>query len=230
GERDMSTQAAGGRRAPYALVLAALAAWPLFGHLGTAPLWEDEADTVMLARNILRSGLPTAWDGLTFTDNDFGRRIAPRLFGADLVMVGTPWLPYYLAAASMAVFGESPAAARLPFAAAGLTTVLLLFALVTRATGDLRAGFGAGLLLILSVQFLLYARECRSYPLTMLLTLAVLAGFLRLGQVRRDPWFAVAGIALFHVQVLPAAVTLGACGLLALVHPGFQSRLRPLLW
>jgi len=146
----MSTQAPGGCRAAYALALADLAAWPLFDRLGAAPLWEDEADTVMLARNILRSGLPTAWDGLTFTDNDFGPRIAPRLFGADFVMVGTPRLPYDLAAASMAVFGESPAAARLPFAADGLATVLLHFALVARATGDLRAGFGAGLLLIRS--------------------------------------------------------------------------------
>jgi hypothetical protein len=214
--------------APLVLV-ALLGGWLVVGDIVAPALWEDEADTAVFARNVVRFGLPLAWDGRTFLDSDYGRRIAPKLLGAELVMVGTPWLPYYVAAASLALFGESTWAARLPFAAAGLGTVFLLYALVRRASGDRRAGLAAALLLLLSTQFLLYSNECRSYPLNMLLTLVLLGGFLRLGERRRDPWFAIAAIALFHVQVLPAVVAVAACAGLTLVHPAFRPRLRPLL-
>src|SRR5262249_6614146 len=80
-----------------------------------------------------------------------------------------------------------------------------------------------------SAQFQLYARESRSYALNMLLTMAVLWGFLRLGERRRDPWLAIAGVLLFHVQILPAALALGACAAVALAVPGQRHRLRPLL-
>jgi hypothetical protein len=212
------------------LVLVALVgAWPVLGGLGAQRLWEDEADTAVLARNVLRFGLPVAWDGVTFSDSDFGRRVTPRLFGTDFVVVGTPWLAYYAAAASFALFGESTAAARLPFAVAGLATVVLLCALVRRTTGDLRAALAASLLLLLSTQFLLYARECRSYPLNMLLTLVVLAAFLRLPARGASVALVLAAAALFHVQILPAAVVLAATGGLALFHPGFRPQLVPLL-
>jgi hypothetical protein len=169
------------------------------------------------------SGLPLAWDGRTLSDSDFGGRIA--LLGGKLLMVGTPWLPYYVTAGSFAALGESRLAARLPFAAAALATVALLYALVRRVTGDARAALAAAVLLLCSAQFLLYARECRHYALNMLLTLAVFAAFLRLRERPRSPWFAASAVALFHTQILPAAVCLAACGGLTLL-PGF----RPLRW
>ncbi|HTY16105.1 MAG TPA: glycosyltransferase family 39 protein [Myxococcota bacterium] len=197
--------------------------------LGGPALWEDEGDTAVYARSILEFGVPRAWDGHSFSDSDDGLRVAPRALGQDLVMVGTPWLPYYVTAASFAAFGESEWAARLPFALAAIGTVAMLYAFVLRATGCMRAAFAASLLLIASAQFQLYARESRSYALNMLLTLAVLWGFLRLGERRRDPWLAVAAIALFHVQPLPAALALGACALVALSSASSRPRLRPLL-
>jgi hypothetical protein len=197
--------------------------------LGGPWLWEDESDTALFARAILREGVPGAWDGRSFTDSDDGLRVAPRALGRDLVMVGTPWLPYYLAAGSFALLGESEAAARLPFALAAVASVGLLFALVLGATGSSAAAFAAALLLVASPQFLLYARECRSYAPNMLLTVAVLWGFLRLGARPRDPWLALSAALLFHVQVLPAAIALAACGGLALAHPAARGRLLPLL-
>jgi len=211
------------------LLLLPFAAFLLFSDLGGPSLWEDEADTALFARAIRANGLPTAWDGRNFTDSDDGFRVAPRLLGQDLVMVGTPWLPYYVTAASFTLFGESEWAARFPFALAGLASVALLYLFVLSATGCTRSAFAAALLLVASVQFLLYARECRSYALNMLLTVMLLWGFLRLGLRRRDPWLAIATVLLFHVQILPAAVALGACAALALFHPAFRPRLAPLL-
>ena len=207
------------------LVLLLLALWPLFRNLGGPLLWEDEGDTAVFARRILATGLPTAWDGRIFSDSDYGFRVAPHALGRDFVMVGTPWLPFYVTAGSFALLGESAWAARLPFALAALATLALLHAFVLRATGCRRAAFAAALLLLASTQFLRYARECRSYALNMLFTMAVLYGFLRLGARRRDPWLAVAAVLLFHSQILPAAIAFAACAALALLHPRFRSRL-----
>lgn len=211
------------------VALLAAAAFLLFADLGGPWLWEDEADTALFARAITRHGLPLAWDGRSFVDSDDGLRVAPHALGHRLVMVGTPWLPYYLAAASFAVFGESEWAARLPSALAALACVAALYLLVLRRTGSVRAAFASALLLLASTQFLLYGREARSYAPNMLLTLLVLAGFLRLGERRRDPWLAVAAILLFHVQILPAALALAACAGAALVVPAHRHRLAPLL-
>jgi hypothetical protein len=213
---------------PLAALLAA-AALLLLADLGGPWLWEDESDTALFARSIVQHGLPLAWDGRSFVDSDDGLRVVPRALGQPLVMVGTPWLPYYAAAASFALFGESEWAARLPFALAALATLAVLYALVLRSTGCARSAFAAGLLLLASTQFLLYGREARSYAPNMLLTLLVLAGFLRLGERRRDPWLAIAAVLLFHVQVLPAALALGACAAVALLHPAHRHRLVPLL-
>ena len=201
----------------------------LLTDLGGPRLWEDECDTALFARSITRHGLPLAWDGRSFVDSDDGLRVAPSALGQPLVMVGTPWLPYYAAAASFALFGESEWAARLPFALCALATLGLLYALVLGSTGSVRSAFAAGLLLLASTQFLLYGREARSYAPNMLFTLLVLAGFLRLGERRRDPWLAIGAVLLFHVQILPTALALGACACAALLHPAHRHRFVPLL-
>ena len=127
------------RRSAPRLAVLAVAAHLIFFDLGGPWLWEDEGDTAAFARNIVATGLPTAWDGRTFLDSDYGFRLVPRLFGHDLVMVGTPWLPFYATAASFALFGESNAAARLPFAIASFASIALLYLLVLRATRCTRA-------------------------------------------------------------------------------------------
>jgi 4-amino-4-deoxy-L-arabinose transferase-like glycosyltransferase len=218
------------RRSAPLLAVLAVAAPLIFFDLGGPWLWEDEGDTAAFARNVLATGVPTAWDGRNFLDSDYGFRVMPELFGRDLVMVGTPWLPFYATAGSFALFGESNAAARLPFAIASLASVALLYLFVLRATGCTRAALAAAILLIASTQFLLYAREARSYGFNMFFTLLLLWGFLRLGERRRDPWLVIAAILLFHTQFMPAVVALAACGALALVHPRFRPKLVPLLW
>jgi len=209
--------------------LLAVAALLLLADLGGPRLWEDESDTALFARSIARHGLPLAWDGRTFVDSDDGLRVVPRALGQPLVMVGTPWLPYYAAAASFAVFGESEWAARLPFALAAIATVAALYAWVLRSTGCIRSAFAAGFLLLASTQFLLYGREARSYAFNMLLTVLVLAGFERLGERRRDPWLALAAIGLFHAQILPAALALAACAAVALLRADQRKRFVPLV-
>ena len=203
------------------LLVTIAAIGPLFANLGAGTLWSDEADTAVFARTILESGVPRAWDGTTFTDSDSGKRIAP-----NLVLVGTPWVPYYVTAASLGLFGETSLAARLPFALAGLATLPLLYLLVLRVAQDRRVALVASVLLLLSVQFLIYARQCRHYALNMLLSVALLLSFVRLERPRVDPLFVAIAVLLYHCHPLPAAAALAALGGLTLVHPAFRAARR----
>src|SRR5438094_3291764 len=83
------------------VVLALVGLGLVLSELGKDYLWADEGDTAVLASNIVKFGVPTAWDGSTFMDSDFGARE-----NGQLVMVSSPWLQYYVAAGSFVLFGE----------------------------------------------------------------------------------------------------------------------------
>ena len=172
----------------------------LFANLGADALWEDEGDTAVLAQTILRDGVPVAWDGVTFLDPDYGQRLK---FG--FVMVSHPWLQYYLAAASFALFGASAETARLPFAVAGVLTIAAVYMIGAVLLRNRAVGVSAAVLLMLSVQFLLFSRQARNYSVHALLTCLLLWQFVGLNSWRRSLLFGGTGIALFHAHPLGLA-------------------------
>jgi 4-amino-4-deoxy-L-arabinose transferase-like glycosyltransferase len=210
------------RHAP-AIAIAALAASLLFTGLGRDYLWEDEGDTAVLAHNILREGIPVAWDGVSFMDADYGQRLK---FG--FVMVSHPWLQYYAAAASFALFGESPWAARLPFAIAGGATIILVYALTLILLRHRGTALTAAFLLTVSVQFLLYSRQARNYSFNALLTCLLVFQFQRLDSRWRAFAFAATGILLFHTHAIGLAAV-ASLGILTLVMPSLAG-LRRWFW
>lgn len=202
------------------LIVAAVAAALIFTNLGAGYLWADEGDTAVLAQNILKFGVPRAWDGKTFMDSDFGARV-----NSNLVMVSSPWLQYYVAAASFAVFGENAFAARFPFALAGWLTILLVYRLIRTATGDRGAALCASILLICSAQFLLFCRESRYYTLTALLTCWLIEAFLRIRSIGTAIAFAVCSVLLFHTHPIGIVAVL-ALGVLTLIDSNFSVQRR----
>jgi len=192
----------------------------LFTNLGAGFLWADEGDTAVLASNIVKSGLPNAWDGATFMDSDFGARVNDRL-----IMVSSPWLQYYITAGSFLLFGEDSLAARLPFALAGLLTVWLVYRLVWKATDDRRAALCGAVLTICSVQFLLFCRQSRYYALAMLLTCLLIDTFFQLRTPRRAVFFAVVSILLFHTHPI-GIVPVFALGALTVIDRRFSPQRR----
>ena len=172
----------------------------LFANLGADALWEDEGDTAVLARTILRHGVPIAWDGVTFLDPDYGQRLN---FG--FVMVSHPWLQYYLTALSFGLLGESAGAARLPFAIAGVLTIAVVYMMGAVLLRNRTVGVSAAVLLMLSVQFLLFSRQARNYPVHALLTCVLLWQFVRLRSWRGSLLFCATGVALFHAHPLGIA-------------------------
>jgi 4-amino-4-deoxy-L-arabinose transferase-like glycosyltransferase len=207
-----------GKHWPFAL-LAVLALALLLTNLGSSYLWEDEGDTVVLASNVLKFGVPKAWDGVTFIDSDRGARE-----NGDLVMVSHPWLQYYLTAASMAIFGENNFAARLPFAIVGWLTILVVYLCVYDLAASKSAAFCAAALLTGSVQFLLYCRQCRYYALSMLFGSLLLWIFFRMRSARGCILFTIIGILLFHSH--PFGIVMVGALLLSLIHPQFATQRR----
>ena len=204
---------------PFAIV-ALVGAMLIFTDLGTDYLWEDEGDTAALASNILKFGVPKAWDGAAFLDSDHGARL-----NHDLVMVTHPWVQYYLAAGSFLVFGQNTFAARLPFAFAAWMSILLLYFFVWRCIGSRLAAFSAATMLTLSVQFLLYARQCRYCSLNMLLVVWLFWIFFKMKSARDCALFGLASVLLFHTHPYGIAPVVALCGL-SFIYSPFKTQRR----
>ena len=210
------------RHWPLAAILA-VAAVLVFTGLQRDYLWADEGDTAVLARNILKHGVPTAWDGVTFIDSDFGSRLTD-----DLVMVSSPWLQYYVTAISFAVVGESTWAARLPFALMGLLTIALVYVLLMRATANRWTAATGAALLTLSVQFLIFSRTSRHYTLNAALTCLLVLMLTRLRSWSDSIRFAIVAVLLFHSHPIGLVAVL-ALGAASLAYPPYRVHW-PWLW
>lgn len=153
------------RLLPAALAFLLVAAACLHG-LGRTPLWSDEADTGNEARGILRTGLPTAFDGRNLSLFDDGSQLNRAFLSKKI-----PWLQYYLGAASLAAFGDSTRGLRTGFALCGLLAFLPLYGLLRR---QVRRPALATALILLAPQVILLQRNARYYSLLILLYAALL--------------------------------------------------------
>ena len=201
-----------------AAAICALAAALIFVNLDRSLLWQDEAQTALLARTTLQHGYPVGHDGVNSLSQEEGKDV-----DAHDVFRYHPWVQFYLAAGSFALFGESTTTARLPFALLGVATVLLTFHVARSIWKTTEAAAASALLLTLSVPFLLLVRQCRYYsPLAFFLLLAVFAYL----QVLRDRKGAMAlmiaaTLLTMHTFHLYALVFLAACCLHTLIwHRG----------
>lgn len=191
--RKPSTRTSWGRlsRARKWLPLAAIAsaaAVLLFWNLTDTYLWQDEANTAVLATRLLEYGKPLAYDGHNLlTDDNFDAEdratidqrtrdakaavddcIRRGVLTPDWMWTYHPWGQFVLAGLSIALLGPTTFAARFPFALAGLATVLALYWLVRRFLRSERMAVLACALLTLNAYWLLHSRQARYYPLTSL--------------------------------------------------------------
>jgi len=186
-------------RASVPLLLGAIAAVLLLWGLSNKYLWQDEAATAVLAQRMLRFGRPLAYDGVNLITIDWfkgedqtstpqgttGPQAAVQYFidhgdfKADTSWRFQPWGQFIVAAISLKALGSTTLAARLPFALAGIVTVLLLYRFVlTNFRSPLMASL-AGVFLIFNAYWILHARQCRYYPLSCLFLVITLMTYAR---------------------------------------------------
>jgi len=173
---------------PILLVLLMAVVFLLLFRLDHRPFWQDEAETACLARNVLKYGVPQAFDGVNLISQEEGRE-----FNGDFLWRWSPWLQVYLTAAAFSLGGLTTTVGRLPFAILGIACVILVYFLVKRHYGDLTWARLAAALLAFSVPFLLFARQCRYYSMGAILVLVSLYAFRQKWQSRWGPALLLAG-------------------------------------
>ncbi len=150
------------RQPDWVVTLITLLALPLFVYgLGNTYLWQDEAQTALLARSVLRHGVPMVGRGSESLSAHMGADA-----GLNGMYLQISWLQAYVAAASFRLFGESSATARIPFAILGWICVPLIAWVVRRTGGNQTAARVAALLMATSVPFIVCSRQSRYYALT----------------------------------------------------------------
>jgi hypothetical protein len=149
----------------------------LAGH----PLWDDEANTALFARNYLRFGSLMAWDGQNIVAYRDGGEL-----DEHLVNVYMPPLQYYVAAAGMRVFGQTTFGARIPFVIVGVLAIPIAAAWARRWFEREEVGALTAALLGLNPAYLLYARNCRYFALGFFFVALALYALTRPLGTRRD--------------------------------------------
>ena len=159
------------------------------------PLWGDEAETALFARNILKYGVPRGWDGT----NIMGINNAVVL-NTDLINHTSPWAQYYMTAASFAVFGEQTFTARLLPVILSIASLPLLYALVLLFGLSRRTATLSVVVISLSVPYLLFSYQARYYSIVTVCALAMTYAALALWK--RPVWmsvvFSIAGSLFFY--------------------------------
>jgi hypothetical protein len=148
-------------------VLIILCCFFLLSNLGNVYFWQDEAETALLARSVLKYGIPKSLDGNTFILQIFNS------FRDDYVYIQHPWLQFYVMAAGFKVLGENTWAGRLPFAIIGILTILGVYYTSRRIFTRPVVALLSVLMVLTCVPLLLHLRQGRYYALS---TFFVLSG------------------------------------------------------
>lgn len=183
----------GGRSREAALILVTvIAALFLFYNLGVYALWDDEANTALMAQGVWATG---------DTQAQVGDNLAA--WGDGMALIGKydrsqPPLQFYLCAPFVGMFGPTALAARLPFAIIGLATAIALLLWAREAATSFE--YGAWCMALLgSVSFFLYCRQARYYAPALAFTLGSCWAYWSLLQGRKREW--VPGLMLAGVLV-----------------------------
>lgn len=175
-------------------------------------LWEDEAETALVAKNLSSYGLPLGFDGRNMV---YQTELRSQSFNQDYLWVWHSWMQFALTALSFKVIGTNTFAARLPFVLVALITIWFFHGFVLRWLGDRRTARLATVMLLLCVPFLLLARQCRYYALSAFFTLTTLDAYLHLrkGNPLGLPYFVLSGTLYYHghhAAFFPTMAALGA--------------------
>ncbi|MBI1976218.1 MAG: glycosyltransferase family 39 protein [Candidatus Omnitrophica bacterium] len=162
---------------PFFIAALVLAGFFLLKNLGNIYLWEDEAETALLARSVLNSGYPKGFDGVNL--------LKPTLGMGSEYWIYHPWGAFYILALFFWLFGESTFVSRLPFVLFGLGALALTYRLARRLYPEKGIARIALALLVFSVPFLINMRQCRYYAPTLFFSLWSMLAFVRFTRKKR---------------------------------------------
>ncbi|MBN1342982.1 MAG: glycosyltransferase family 39 protein [Phycisphaerae bacterium] len=172
----------------------------LLPNLGDRCLWQDEAECALVAKGVLRTGLPIAWDGRCFVTGAYGVEL-----NDSFLWAWTPWAMHYLAALGMLILGPTSLGARLPFALLGCVSIGLTYLVARRLLRDRWASCLSAVLLLTSVQYMLLMRQCRYYAILPVAALLAIWGYADLPRRRGTIVLILGMVLLFHANYVTFA-------------------------
>ena len=195
------------------LALAAVVFLLAFCNLDGRPFWGDEAETALLARNVLKFGVPKVGDGVNHISLH-----GDKFDAHDGVWAWSPWLQDYIVAGSFAIFGQTTWSGRAPFAFVGWLSVVVLGAVGWQIYRNHRVALAAMVSMGMSEVFLLHIRQCRYYSITVLAEILLVYGiYLILARNKGGSWFILAGLLVqFYCNYACAAANIPILVVLAL--------------
>lgn len=177
-------------------------------RLDTVAFWEDEAHVAFIGRQLAHSGHVTLWDGRNLLPDKRTRG------GNERPLQVMEQLDVFLVAVSFRAFGESNWSARLPFALCGIGALLVWWGvMVEEFHGEPLLQLYALAGNALSVNFILYCRNCRYYAASILCTGILFYAYRRYLDTRRFIHVSVGSLAASFLalsSVLNCATVLAA--------------------
>jgi hypothetical protein len=197
------------------ILLCILSIYLSLKRLDNTTFWGDEAHDAIFARNYLKFGQLTGWDGRNLYTLSNGN-----VMDQDLRTRNSP-LDILVCAASFKLFGESTWAGRFPFVIAGVFSLWIFFLIVKTDFGEDEWVwlFTVGGL-ALSTVFILNIRSCRYYSLSLLTTLLIYYGYrcyLLTKKLYCYLLVTIVSILSFYANPMICAATLISIGILHLV-------------
>ncbi len=167
----------------------------IFMGLSNSALQVDEGADTFVSSTILKYGAPYHNDELNSTME------YASIHDKGLFLYRT-WLPYYLQAGSLLIFGKTTFAARLPFAFLGVTAAIALYFFTLKLTKNKSVAFLATLFLVASVPTLIYFRTARYIGLPILFTILLLYSYITIYDKKSwNPWpLIIVSILYFHTM------------------------------
>jgi hypothetical protein len=178
------------------IILVVVSAW----RLDRPVFWNDEADTIFMAKTIAQTGLPEAIDQRNAMIFKNCSQLSTTLFSKKI-----PWAQYYVAFASAKIFGDSTEGMRILFSLIGTLAFWPLGFLIRK-----RVNFPwpASAMLLLLPQTILFNRNARYYSLLNLEIFVLLWAVIGLESRPRKWIIAACSILLFQTHPLSAACSL----------------------
>lgn len=188
------------------ITLILLGALLIFTRLDNSFLWEDEAETAAISKNMLVTFWPSVKSNGTIVTQESGHDSN----SSGLWTLQT-WLPHFTTALSFKLLGVNTWNARLPYAAAGLLALIAAFYFTYRQKNNFTQAAGTLFFLTFSLLFILHIRQCRYYALSILFSILWTFSFWRSATDKKQFWLAaLSGIMLFHAQYFIAVALFGA--------------------
>jgi hypothetical protein len=185
----------------------------IFTGLNNDYLWEDEAETGAIAKNMLR----TFWPNVKTANKNIITQEAGHDSNKDNIWTLQTWLPHFTAATTFKLFGVNTWTARFPFAITGFLSLVCAFYFTLRQKKDFTQAAATLLFLVFSLLFILHVRQCRYYALSIFFSILWIFSFWRIADHKKYFWFsALSTILLFHAQYF-MAVALSAAGFVSAI-------------